>query len=76
MTKRAEPIGLGAHAELRTWYLDHLRPRLVEAAAARVVGSGAVEELDLQVSGLLELPEGRFGSPAQRASMIDPTRMQ
>jgi len=56
MTKRAEPIGLGARAELRTWYLDQLRPRLVEAEAARVVMPGAVEELDLQVADLFELP--------------------
>jgi len=56
MTKRAEPIRVGARAALRTWYLDQLRPRLVEAVAARVVRPGAVEELDLQVADLFELP--------------------
>jgi hypothetical protein len=62
MTKRAEPIRLEARAELRAWYLGHLRPRLVEAVAARVVGPGAVEELDLQVADLFAAPE-RFATP-------------
>ena len=66
MTKRADSLGLGARAELRAWYLGHLRPRLVEAVAAGVVKPGAVTELDLQVAGLFELPERRFASPAQR----------
>ena len=60
-------MGLGARAELRAWYLGHLRPRLVDAIATGVVGPGAVEELDLQVAGLLELPEQRFAPPAPRA---------
>ena len=59
MTERTESPGLGGRAELRTWYLGHLRPRLVEAVAAGVVEAGAVEELDVQVAGLLELPERR-----------------
>ena len=66
MTKRTESTGLGARAELRAWYLGRLRPRLVEAVAAGVVGPGAVEELDLQVTGLFELPEPRFASTARR----------
>ncbi len=67
MTKRAASIGLGARAELRAWYLGHLRPRLVEAVETGVVAPGAVEELDLQVAGLFELPERRVASPARRA---------
>lgn len=66
MTKRAVQTGLGARAELRAWYLDRLRPRLVEAVETGVVGPGAVEELDLQVAGLFELPERRFAPPARR----------
>jgi hypothetical protein len=66
MTRRAESIGLEARAELRAWYLGHLRPRLVEAVATGVVRPGAVEELDLQVADLFELPERRLASPAQR----------
>ena len=66
MTKRTESTGNGARAELRAWYLGRLRPRLVEAVAAGVVGPGAVEELDLQVAGLFELPERRFAAPARR----------
>ena len=66
MTKSAESIGLGPRAELRAWYLGHLRPRLVEAVAAGVVWPGAVEALDLEVADLVELPERRFASPAQR----------
>ena len=66
MTKRTESTGLGARGELRTWYLGHLRPRLVEAVAAGVVEPGAVEELDVQVAGLLELSERRFAPPAPR----------
>ena len=64
--KRTESTGFGARAELRAWYLGRLRPRLVEAVAAGVVGPGAVEELDLQVAGLFELPERRFASTARR----------
>jgi hypothetical protein len=65
MTTRAESTGLGARAELRAWYLGHLRPRVVEAVAARVVEPGAVEELDLQVVGLIELPGAlRYASVA------------
>jgi hypothetical protein len=60
-------MGLGARAELRAWYLGHLRPRLVEAVATGVVRPGAVEALDLQVAGLFELPERRFAPRAQRA---------
>ncbi len=67
MTRRAESIGLRARAELRAWYLGRLRPRLVEAVTAGIVGPGAVEELDLQVAELFELPERRSASPAQRA---------
>jgi hypothetical protein len=63
MAKRAEPIRLAARAELRAWYLGQLRPRLVEAVAARVVGPGAVEELDLQVADLFELPGSVFATP-------------
>jgi hypothetical protein len=63
---RTESIGLGARAELRAWYLGRLRPRLVQAVAAGVVGPGAAEELDLQVAHLFELPERQFASPAQR----------
>jgi hypothetical protein len=67
MTQRAASMGLGARAELRTWYLGHLRPRLVDAAAAGVVGPGAVEQLDLQVAGLVQRPERRF-APARTCS--------
>ena len=66
MTKRTGSTGLGARAELRAWYLGRLRPRMVEAVAAGVVGPGAVEELDLQVAGLFELPERRVASTARR----------
>jgi hypothetical protein len=67
MTKRTAPIGLGARAELRAWYLGQLRPRLVEAVAADVVRPGAVEDLDLLVTALFELPEPRFGAPGRQA---------
>ncbi len=60
MTQRAQPIGLEARAELRTWYLGRLRPKVAEAVAARMVGPGAVEELDLQVADLFELSPGAF----------------
>jgi hypothetical protein len=52
---RAQPIEPGARAELRDWYLDRLRPRVVEAVTAGIVGPGAVEELDLQVAELFAL---------------------
>jgi hypothetical protein len=63
MTKKAVSMGRGGRAELRAWYLGHLRPRLDEAVAAGVVGPGAVEELDLQVAGLMELPKRRPAKP-------------
>jgi hypothetical protein len=55
MTGSKESIGVGARAELRVWYLGHLRPRLVEAVTAGIVWPGAVEKLDLQVADLFEL---------------------
>jgi len=67
MTKRAVATGLRARAELQAWYLGHLRPRLVGAVEAGIVEPGAVEELDLQVAGLFDLPRRRIGSPADRA---------
>jgi hypothetical protein len=66
MTTRAEAAGLGARAELRAWYFGHLRPRLVEAAAAGVVEPGAVAELDLQVAGLFGEALARTNSRPQR----------
>jgi hypothetical protein len=67
MTKSAASTALAPRAELQAWYLGHLRPRLVEAVVAGVVRPGAVEELDLQVAGLFELPERRFAPRARRA---------
>ena len=67
MTKTAPSIGLEARAELRAWYLGRLRPRLVDAVAAGVVAPGAVDELDLQVAGLVELPDRHVAQPAGRA---------
>ena len=63
MPRRAESVGLGARAELRAWYLGRLRPRLVEAVTAGIVGPGAVEELDLRVAELFEQPARRSASP-------------
>ena len=62
MTKQAVPRGLGARAELRSWYLGRLRPRLVEAVAEGVVEPGAVEELDLQVAGLVRVQSAVRGA--------------
>jgi hypothetical protein len=48
---------------------------VVEAVAARVVEPGVVEELDLQVAYLLELPGAfRYASvaPAQSNGAVDP----
>ena len=46
-------------AELREWYLGHLRPILLEGVDDGIVEPGAVEELDYQLAGLLELPRKR-----------------
>jgi hypothetical protein len=46
---------------------EHRVVPAVEAVAAGAVAPGAVEELDLQVAGLFELPEERFASPPRRA---------
>ena len=64
MTPRAESIGLGARAELRAWYLGRLRPKLVDAVTAGIVRPGAVEELELQIADIVELPERRSASSA------------
>ena len=56
VTQSAESTTLGARAELRAWYLGRLRPKLADAVAARIVGPGAVEELDLQVADLFAPP--------------------
>jgi hypothetical protein len=74
MAKRAVSTGPEARGELRAWYLGRLRPRLVEAAAAGVVVPGAVEELDLQVARLFELPERRLGSSGRRARSAQAAR--
>jgi hypothetical protein len=42
-----------SEAELRQWYLDHLRPILLEGVDDGIVEPGAVEELDYQLAGLL-----------------------
>ena len=65
--ERSGSDGLGARAELRAWYLGHLRPRLVDAVAAGIVGPGAVEELDLQVASFFDFTERPFGSHARGA---------
>ena len=73
MTRSKETIGLGARAELRVWYLGRLRPRMVEAVMAGIVRPAAVEELDLQVAELFELPSGGPQIPCS-ARMIGPIR--
>ncbi len=68
MTHRAEPRGLEARAELGPG-IGRLRPKLAEAVAARMVGPGAVEELDLQVADLFELSPENFARPQKRADL-------
>jgi hypothetical protein len=52
----ADPRGLGPRAELRSWYLDHLRPRLARAVSAGVVELAALEQIDIELAQLLEPP--------------------
>ncbi len=62
MEKRARG---SARAELQAWYLDSLRPKLVDAAAAGIVAPAAGDELDRQVRDLLRLPvRGANGAAA------------
>ena len=65
-TEPSPSIRAGARAELRAWYLGRLRPRLVAAAEAGIVAPGAVEELDLQLAGLVEPMERRVTSAPQQ----------
>jgi hypothetical protein len=51
-------------AELREWYLGHLRPILLEGVDDGIVEPGAVEELDYQLARLLELPRNPAGVTA------------
>lgn len=45
-----------ARAELQTWYLASLEPKLARAAAQDVVPSAAAEALDRQLREFLDLP--------------------
>jgi len=56
MTKTGEVIEVGGRAELREWYLGHLRPILLEGVDDGIVEPGAVEELDYQLADLLASP--------------------
>jgi hypothetical protein len=64
MAKTAELSEVGARAELRTWYVDRLRPRLAQAVVAGIVEADAVEELELQLAELLEAADDREGEAA------------
>jgi hypothetical protein len=57
MVRTSEAIEVGGRAELREWYLGHLRPTLLEAVGDGILEPGAVEELDYQLADLLGLPE-------------------
>jgi hypothetical protein len=46
-----------ARAELQSWYLHGLLPKLTRAASARVVEPAAVEALDAEVRWFLDLAE-------------------
>jgi hypothetical protein len=48
-----------ARAELKAWYLRGLRPKLEQAASAEVVTPQALEALDADVRGLLDLTQER-----------------
>ena len=52
MTRTAEANELGSRAELRSWYVDHLRPMLVEAVADGILEQAALEHLDFEVADL------------------------
>ena len=53
----AECADLGSGAELRAWYVGHLRPRLEEAVAAGIVEPGGLEALDVELGEFFEEPE-------------------
>jgi uncharacterized protein YciW len=57
MTTAAEASRIVARTELRSWYLDHLRPRLATAVAAGVVEAAALQQIDFELAGLFELPD-------------------
>jgi hypothetical protein len=53
-----------ARAELQTWYLTSLRPKVLRAAGADVVEAAAAEELHRQLCEFLDVP----GSPPEPAA--------
>ncbi|HZS25508.1 MAG TPA: hypothetical protein VFA30_11060 [Gaiellaceae bacterium] len=55
----SRPTRSSARAELRTWYLAGLRPKLVRAASDGVVSDGAAGALDALLRALLDAPPGR-----------------
>jgi hypothetical protein len=55
-TKLRQPSQHDALAELRTWYLGSLRPKLVHAGAAGIVPPAATDALDQSLRELLDLP--------------------
>ena len=58
------PAARNTRSELQAWYLDSLRPRLIDAAATGAVAPGAVDALDGQLRELLALPD----VPAEEAA--------
>ncbi len=48
-----------ARAELRSWYLEGLQPKLARAASAGTVDAQAAAALDVEVRQLLELSSKR-----------------
>jgi hypothetical protein len=48
-----------ARAELQSWYLQRLQPKLARAASTGVVDPRAVAALDAEVRGLLDLAQAR-----------------
>jgi hypothetical protein len=57
MPSTAELNRLGARRELRSWYLDHLRPKLVESVTAGMLEPAALEQIDFELADLFDLPD-------------------
>lgn len=56
MPRSRQPADASTLAELRTWYLAGLRPKLTRAATTGTVAPAAAEALDRQLRDFLDLP--------------------
>jgi hypothetical protein len=58
MLTAGQSIHRNSRAELQTWYLASLQPRLRDAESAGIVSPAAADALDREIRDFLNLPGG------------------